>query len=74
MSAIDSAMGAILMTRNDMSMRWDSSPDDLHRLSIVKYLFGDPLASFSVADSLASAALSGATDAGNPFPYMGHLL
>jgi HEAT repeat protein len=74
MHAIDSAMNSILMSRYDMSMRWDSAPDDPHRLNVVKYLFEDPLASFAVADSLAAAAWSVTADGAAPFDYFGHLL
>lgn len=56
--ALDSALASIAMRRDDLAMRWDAVPDDPHRLQVIKRLFGDPLASFSVADSLASAGLA----------------
>lgn len=56
--ALDSALASIAMRRDDLGMRWDAVADDPHRLQVIKRLFGDPLASFSVADSLASAGLS----------------
>lgn len=50
---IDSALSTILMTRYDLGMRWDAVEDDFHRLGEIKRIFGDPLRSFVVADSLA---------------------
>lgn len=72
--SIDTALGAIHMYRSDLSMRWDNVPDDVHRLSTIKRLFGDPLATFSVADSLASQGLAGVDDPSTFFRYAGHLL
>jgi len=67
--AIDSALAAIAMTRSDFSMRWDAVADDPHRLQVVKRLFGDPLASFAAADSLASIALR---DVRRPVAFFEH--
>lgn len=58
MDALDSALSAIAMRRTDLRMRWDAVADDPHRLQMIRELFGDPLASFTVADSLVSTALS----------------
>lgn len=56
--ALDSALGGIRMTRADLFMRWDAVANDPHRLSAIKRLFGDPLATFSLSDSIASSALA----------------
>lgn len=56
--ALDSALGGIRMTQADLYMRWDAVADDPHRLSAIKRLFGDPLATFSLSDSIASAGLA----------------
>lgn len=58
MQALDSALAGIRMTRADLSMRWDAVADDPHRLSAIKRLFGDPLATFSLSDSIASSGLA----------------
>lgn len=50
---IDSALSSILMTRYDLGMRWDATGEDFHRFSEIKRMFGDPLHSFTVADSVA---------------------
>jgi hypothetical protein len=71
---IDSALGAIYMNRSDITMRWDSYPDDPHRLSVIKGLFGDPLASFNVADSIAGVSFAISDRPEYPFPYFGSLL
>lgn len=52
---IDSALAAIYMTRYDLGMRWDATGDDIHRFSQIKRLFGNPLSSFAVADTIAQA-------------------
>lgn len=72
--SVDTALSAIHMHRSDLTMRWDAVPDDVHRLSTIKRLFGDPLASFSVADSLASQGLAGVEDPSAFFRYAGRLL
>lgn len=69
--AIDSAMSAIYMTRSDMAMRWDATGNDPHRLSTIKRLFGDPLATFAVSDSLASMALMDRKNYAKLFNYLG---
>lgn len=72
--SLDTALRAIYMHRSDLSMRWDAVPDDVHRLSTIKRLFGDPLASFSVSDSLATAGLLGVEDPAHFFRHAGRLL
>lgn len=72
--AIDSAMAAVHVTRSDMAMRWDATAPDPHRLGMVKRLFGTPLASFSVADSLASIALANRRSYAPLMTHAGRLL
>lgn len=55
--ALDSALSSIAMERTDLAMRWDAVGDDPHRLRVIKQMFGDPLGSFRMADSLANTAL-----------------
>lgn len=59
MRAIDTSLSAILMTRNDMKLRWDRVPDDRHRLSLVKRMFEEPLICFALADTLGNVAEKG---------------
>jgi HEAT repeat protein len=73
-SSLDTALRAIYMNRADLAMRWDNVPDDVHRLSAIKRLFGDPLATFNVADSLAKLGLDGVEDPNAFFRYAGRLL
>ncbi len=56
MRGIDSTLASILMTRSDLMMRWDRVADDPHRLNTIKELFGDPLRSIALADTIGSAA------------------
>ncbi|MBC8146256.1 MAG: hypothetical protein H7X80_11780, partial [bacterium] len=72
--SLDTALQAIYMHRSDVMMRWDAVPDDVHRLSAIKRLFADPLATFAVADSLASEGLRGIDDPSTFFRYAGRLL
>ena len=51
---LDSALSSILMTRYDLGMRWDATGEDFHRFSEIKRMFGEPLHSFVVADTVAS--------------------
>ncbi|HVZ41119.1 MAG TPA: HEAT repeat domain-containing protein [Candidatus Kapabacteria bacterium] len=74
MRGVDSALSSMAMTRADMSMRWDAAGTDPHRLSVIKRLFGDPLATFSVADSLASISLSNRKNYGALFNHLGKRL
>lgn len=74
LTSIDTALRAIYMNRSDLTMRWDAVPDDVHRLSTIKRLFGDPLASFAVSDSLASSALLAIEDPARFFRHAGRLL
>jgi hypothetical protein len=60
--ALDTALGAILMKRDDLFLRWDAVPDDAHRLRSIKRLFDDPLSSFSLADTLGKIGRAGAID------------
>lgn len=53
---VDSALASVFMTRYDLGMRWDAAGEDMHRFNTIKELFGDPLRSFDVADSVALAA------------------
>ena len=59
MRAIDTSLSAILMTRDDMKLRWDRVPDDRHRLSLVKRMFEQPLICFALADTLGNVAEKG---------------
>ncbi|MEO5929213.1 MAG: HEAT repeat domain-containing protein [Candidatus Kapaibacterium sp.] len=74
MRGIDSALGAINMNRSDLSMRYDVAGLDSHRLSVISRLFGDPLSSFSFADSLASIGLAGEKNYSTFFNYLGRQL
>lgn len=51
---IDSALSSILMTRYDLGMNWDATGEDFHRFSEIKRLFGEPLRSFEIADTVAA--------------------
>jgi hypothetical protein len=72
--SVDTALRAIYMNRSDLTMRWDAVPDDVHRLGVIKRLFGDPLGTFSVADSLAMFGLRGVDDPSAFFHHAGRLL
>lgn len=56
LNSLDSALTAILMNRADLTMRWDATGNDLHRLKNIKHLFANPLSAFSLADSCANLA------------------
>ncbi len=71
MRALDSALGRIRMTQADLRMRWDAAADDPHRLSAIKRLFGDPLATFSLSDSIASQGLAGEQNYTEFLGYLG---
>jgi hypothetical protein len=71
MRGLDSALGAILMTRSDLAMRYDAAGVDPHRLPVISRLFGAPLQTFSFSDSLASIALAGAKNYATLFDYLG---
>ncbi len=71
MRALDSALGSIRMTRADLSMRWDAVADDPHRLNSIKRLFGDPLSSFSLSDSIATMGLEGRHNYTDFLSYLG---
>lgn len=74
MNAIDTAMSSIVMTRSDLSMRWDAAGNDTSRLDLLRRLFADPLATFTVADSIATMGLNYSVEPGPFFSYVGRLL
>lgn len=63
---LDSALSSILMTRNDLTMRWDATGNDLHRLKNIKNLFSNPLSAFTLSDSVANSGKYGIKD---PLPF-----
>lgn len=71
MRGLDSALSAILMHRSDLTMRWDAAGTDSHRLKSISGLFGDPLRSFTLADSIAALGLAGERNYGPFFNYLG---
>lgn len=74
MRGIDSALSSIYMTRSDMMLRWDITPDDPYRLSTIKRLFGNPLSSFDLADTLGSIGFAGFDEPGMLFGEFSQLL
>lgn len=67
---IDSALSSMYMTRYDLGMRWDATGEDIHRFSEIKRMFGDPIRSFVVADSVA---LAGQRSLDEPLHFFRHV-
>lgn len=51
---LDTALSTLRMNRSDIWMPWDAVEDDVHRLDIIKQLFGNPLRSFDVTTDYAN--------------------
>ncbi len=74
LQGLDSALASIFMTRADLTMRWDITPNDYHRLSTIKRLFGSPLDCFSLADTLGTIGFAGYDEPGMLFTNFSRLL
>lgn len=50
---MDNALSTLQMNQADIWLPWDAVEDDVHRLDVVKELFGMPLRTFDVTDDYA---------------------